>query len=478
MLRQSVITSLRWATSGRLAGQFITWIFTVIVIRILSPSDYGTMAIASLVVGFFVIFEELGMSAAIVYRKNLTDYFAQQIFGLVLCVASIIYVIIFLAAPYVATFFEVPVLREVVRVLALRVPISAFGAVPSALIQKELRFKNKALVEFTATVLASVTTLLLALYGLSVWALVAGNLCLATVQVLGYWITIRRFLAPRFGFRNISSDFRFGSFVSMDRIVWFLYSRADVFFVGKFLGNEILGFYTVAMQIAKLPMTKVAGILNEVGFAAFSKIQDDTREVRRNLLSAVRQLSLASFPVFFGISAIAPEVVGVLLGPKWLAVETPLTLLALVVPLRLINGVTPGFLFALGRVEIAIGNSLLALLILGPAFAVAARYGDLSTVCLVWLIGYPLYYLICLSRALPVISLKMVDYLRPVFLHGLTGAAMYALVRIASTGLHSLQIPPWMVMLVLISIGATFYIGVLWHFARSDLKKLIELARG
>ena len=471
------MTSLRWATSGRLAGQLVTWVFTIIVIRILSPADYGTMAMASLVVGFFIIFEELGMSAAIVHKKDLSEQDLRKIFGLILCFAASVYGLIFLAAPLVARFFTVPELESVIRVLALRIPISASGALPSALIQKELRFKNKAVVEFSAAIMASITTLVAAMSGLAVWALVLGSLSLAGVQMAGYWLNVRRLILPSFNFRNIWQSFRFGSFVSTDRLIWYLYSQADIFFVGKFLGNEILGIYAVAMQLATLPMKKIGSILNEVGFAAFSKIQDDLPEVRRNLLLAVRFIGLIAFPVFFGIGAIATEIVDVFLGSKWQAVEVPLAILVMVVPLRIINGVTPGFLFALGRVEIAVQNSVLALFILAPAFGIAAYYGDLITVCLVWLIGYSAYFLICLYRALPVIEATLSEYLKPVLIYAVAGAIMYVVVRVVSMWLHDLALASVIVMPTLIVVGAASYGVFLWRFALGDLKKLILLVK-
>lgn len=471
------MTSLRWATTGRLAGQLVTWLFTIIVIRILSPADYGTMAMASLVVGFFIIFEELGMSAAIIHKQGLSDDDVRKIFGLILCFAGSVYALIFLAAPFVADFFDVPELEAVIRVLALRIPISASGAVPSALIQKELRFKNKALVEFSATILASVATLVSAIAGLAVWALVIGSLSLAAAQMTGYWLTVRRLVLPSFDFRNIHQDFRFGSFVSADRFIWYLYSQADVFFVGKFLGNEVLGVYAVAMQLATLPMKKIASILNEVGFAAFSKIQKDLAEVRRNLMLAVRFLALVAFPVFFGIGAIADQIVDVFLGSKWAAVKTPLALLVMVVPLRIINGVTPGFLFALGQIEIAVGNSVLALVTLAPAFGIAAYFGGLIPVCLVWLLGYSVYYLIYVARSLPVIDVTLKDYLKPVLFYGLSGGVMYAVVRAMAVVLDGLPFPSAVDMVLLIAAGGATYLAIVWRLAPGDLRKLVTLLK-
>ena len=162
-------------------------------------------------------------------------------------------------------------------------------------------FRRKSIVEFVSAMIASFLTLLLALLGHGVWSLVYGSLCLAAVNMIGMWIALGRIYTPTFHFRRVLPDLQFGGYVSLDRILWYLSSQADVFFIGKFLGKEVLGVYAVAMQLATLPMQKVSQILNEVGFAAFSRIQSDRQEVSEKLLLAVQMVSFLSFPIFFGI---------------------------------------------------------------------------------------------------------------------------------------------------------------------------------
>ncbi|WP_336511698.1 oligosaccharide flippase family protein [Candidatus Accumulibacter phosphatis] len=117
----------------------------------------------------------------------------------------------------------------------------------------------------------------------------------------------------------------------------FFYSQADMFVAGKLLGKEALGFYSVAMHLASLPVQKVSGILNQVAFPAFSKIQNDSATVKLHVLKSVRILSFLSFPVLWGISSIAPEIVQLLLGPKWEPAILPLQILPMIMPLRMIS---------------------------------------------------------------------------------------------------------------------------------------------
>ena len=472
-----VMSSLRWAALGRFGAQIITWVITIVVIRILSPADYGLMALASLVTSVFAVFEGLGMTAALIQKKNLAVELIQKIFAATMLIGALVFVLIYLISPYIAAFFGEPRLSEIIRVMAATIPISAVGALPLALIQKELLFKRKSVVEFIAAALSSVSTLVLAMQGYEVWSLVFGSICLALVKTVGYWSALGKLYVPNFDFRNIKDEVKFGGFVSLDRLIWLFYSQADVFFIGKFLGKEVLGVYSVAMQLAALPMKKIVGILNEVGFSAFARIQSDPKELARALLKAVGNLALVAFPVFLGISAVAPNIVEVVLDEKWVDVAVPLALLALVIPLRLINTTTPTLLYSIGRADVAAQNGFLALIIMVPAFAAAAAWGSVTEVCLVWLILYPVYYFICLSRLLHRIDVRMLEYFRQIGSYAAAAVAMYLSVRIASDVLSTGFFGVIGNLVLLIVLGAIVYTGILWLVARERLVEFVELVR-
>ena len=125
---------------------------------------------------------------------------------------------------------------------------------------------------------------------------------------------------PRFALcRASAAPARFGGFITIDRLLWYVYSQADALIIGKLLGKEILGLYSVGMHLASLPMQKLAGMLNEIGFSAFTRLQEDRAGLREHFIKAVRLLSLLSFPVFFGISSVAPGDRRHLPRQKWVA---------------------------------------------------------------------------------------------------------------------------------------------------------------
>lgn len=475
--RHVVMASLHWSALGRFASQMVTWVITILVIRLLDPADYGLMALGWMFVGIFAAFEGIGLTAALIQKPALGEALVRKLFAAVLLAGLVLYAFVYVTAPLVAWFFDEAGLERLIRVLGLTIPLAATGALPLALIQRELRFKQKSAVEFVAAVSGALLTLAFALAGFGVWSLVAGILCLTVLQSGGYWFAHRRVYRPDFDLRGIRREFGFGGLVTLDRLTWLVYSQADIFFVGKFLGTEALGIYAVAMQLASLPMKRVVGFLNEVGFSAFSKIQQDRAEVARALRTAVRNLALAATPFFFGLAAVAPLAIDVFLDAEWAATALPLTLLALVVPLRLINTVTPTVLFSVGRADVAVQNGALALLTLGPAFAVAAARGDVVDVCLVWLIGYPVYFLVCLLRALPFAGVPLAAYLREMLPFFGSAVVMFLLVRLAGDALRGIGVGDVANLALGVALGVLLYAGLLWIVARARLVEFLRLVR-
>ena len=139
-------------------------------------------------------------------------------------------------------------------------------------------------------------------------------------------------------------------------MLYYLYTIADTVIVGKFLGNALLGTYAIAMNLASIPAEKVLPIITQVSFTSYSRIQDDLDRIRRNLLRTASLIAYAGFPVFFGMAAVAPEAIRLLLGPKWTAIILPFQLICLVLPLKAISPVLPPAVFAIGRPRINMEN--------------------------------------------------------------------------------------------------------------------------
>jgi teichuronic acid exporter len=467
--------ALRWAAGATAIGQIVTWAMTILVIRLLSPSDYGLMAMAMVFVSFLMIINELGLGAALVQQRALDLDATRRVFGTTLLVNATFMALLALAAPLFALFFEEPRLTDIVRVLSLQFLISAFEVVPVAQLERSLDFKRKSLCNLLAAICGGATTLALAWRGFGVWSLVWGNLVLVVLRAVAYNVAAPFPHLPRFGIAGIQGALRFGGFVMLERAMWSLYSQADVFIVGKLLGAHALGIYAVAMHLASLVMHKTGGVLYEVAFPTFSRAQEQGTVFREYLLRSMAILAVLSFPVFVGVASVAPELVAVLLGPDWHAAAPALALLSLVMPIRMASNLLPPALQGVGRPDVSVQNLLIALIVMPIAFAVGTR-GGIIGVCIAWLVTFPLVWITMLARSRAALGVSVAEMLRPLLVPGACALAMF--VAVSATRAASTVLEPQILQLAFLSaVGAAVFLGAMWMVARPRLLDVVALAR-
>lgn len=479
-LRTQVLSSLQWLAAARLVGQGIVWLITLRVIQLLEPADFGLMALTLVPIGFFAVFDEMGLGAALIQKKELEAGIERRVVGALFAVHLAIYVVLAAGAPLWAAFYDEPRLTGLLQVVSLKVPIMALGTVPEALLRRRMAFRDKSLADFAGAVSNSVATLVAAVSGLGVWSLVIGTLAGAVVRSVGMMVAARMLPIPSFSMRGVGALVGFGGGVLATRLLWFLFNQSDILVLGKFLDGAALGVYTVAMTIATMPMQKVAGMLNEVGFAAYSRIQSDRAAVASHYLKTVRILGLVAFPVFWGIAAIAPEIVELLDKGKeearWGGVVEPLGVLAMIVPLRMLATLTAPALLGVGKPWIAFVNQGVSLALMVPAFIFGAQRG-LTGVAYAWVIGYPVLFATMLSWSAPALGVGFVAYARrlvaPVLGGGIMIAGVWLAREYAVGGVGSLIVR----LVALIACGALAYGAFFLTARRDDLREVIGLVR-
>jgi len=473
-LRAQVISGLRWTVAARILAQTVTWASTLVVIRILTPADYGLLAMATIFVAFLSMFSEFGLGPAVVQRLEINIAMLRKVFGTILVVHAGLMALLLLAAPLISAFFDETKVVPIVRVLALQLAIGAFGVIPDALLQRNMDFRRRSLLDLTSAIAGAVTTLGLALAGGGVWALVAGTFLAQASKTIGVNILAPFPHWPTFSLSGLRSLVTFGGHTSASQLLWFFYSQADMFIAGKWLGKELLGFYSVAMHIASLPNQRMAAIINQVAFPAFSRMRHDDEQVGANLLLGVRLLSLVAFPILWGVSCIAPEAVNVIFGPKWKPAIVPLEVLALVMPLRMIGNFVPNAIQGIGRSDILLRISLAGALIAPGAFLIGVNWGLLG-LSIAWLVATPLLFLQNMAQSLPVLGLRFRQFGDAVWPAASAGILMFPAVSSArymtgdQTGILHLT--------TLIGVGAVTYVAASFVLNRHSLREAYGLLR-
>lgn len=474
-LKQKVMSGLAWSAGGRFLAQLITWAITIIVIRLLSPEDYGLMSLSMVFVSFLAMLNELGLGAAVIQSKNINHSTLRSLFGLVLIASLIFYFMLAISSPLIAEFYEDPRLISLILILSLQFLFIGLSVLPQSLLLREMKFRQIAIVDFLSAIAGSITTLALALAGFGVWALAWGSLMNRVASMIGLNIAQPFFYLPSIKIKGMWKFFSFGGYVTFSRIIWYVYSRTDVLIIGKVLGKELLGFYSVGLMLASLPMDKVSGIISRVAFPAFSSVQTEPWLAGQHFLKAVRVISFFSIPVLWGISSIAPEIIEIFLGEKWVEAALPMQLIALVIPLRMISSLMTTAATGVGRPDINLYITLYPLVLMPPAFFVGSYWG-LFGVSLAWILIFPIVF--CLETALFIksIDLGFNDVLKAIQLPFLSGLFMYC-------GVYFLKIAPilqaeiMMKTSLLVCCGAVIYILMSLFVNRNGVNEVRALVK-
>lgn len=474
-LRAKVLSGLFWTGGARLIGQLINWVITIVVIRLLSPADYGLLAMASLFLSFLMMFAEGGLGTALVQARDVDDSRMRSIFGAVILINSALFILLVAAAPAIAAFFEEDRLVPLVRVLAVQILLSIFASVPGAMLSRALDFRRPAIIGLASGICGSLTTLGLALSGYGVWALVLGNLITQACTVVAINIVSPFLKWPDFSMRGARGLVAFGWRLTAGRVLWVLYSQSDSFIAGKLLGKELLGIYSVSMHLASLPGQRVMSVLNQVAFPAFASLQQDRVQLAAAVLKMVRVVGFVAFPVMWGLASVSPEAISILLGEKWQQAALPLQLIALVMPLRMLSTLLPSVTDGIGRPDVAMKNVFIACLIMPLAFLVGCRWGIVG-LSMAWVLAYPLVVLQNVQRSAEAIGMNM----KSILLAAARPLAAAALVYASVTGLRELLLPglPELVrLLVLIATGAGVYAAASWLMNRQGIAEIRALMR-
>lgn len=454
-MKQEVISALKWSALGKGASQVVSWVITIYVIRLLSPADYGLMAMVMVVIAFISTFNEFGLGAALIQSREISDEKIGAIYGATLLLGAGLSALLALASPLISAFFDEPHLSLLLSVAGLQFFINATIVVPESMMKRGLRFKPLSIIYLIGVLSASLTTLVLALLGHGVWALLLGNMAGAVVKAGLLIMHNPNRVAPNLRLRSATAFLSFGGYMTANRFLAYFVSQADVLIGAKLLGKEMLGLYTVALELASLPLDKVMGAVNPVIFSAVSRMQDKRPALQEGLLKAFRWMAYLTFPLIAGLAVVAPEFIPLVLGSAWTGAILPLQLISMVIPLKLINALLSTAVNGVGRADVGLHNTLVAAVVLPTVFLIGAHWGA-HGLAMAWVVGMPVVFVLNFRRSSLAIGITARQVLRALWLPTLSvGSMVLALLLLRKILPASLQ--PWALLATLVAVGAAVF---------------------
>lgn len=476
-LRHAAARGVRWTFLGTVATAVTQLVQLVVLSRLLAPRDFGIMGVLLVVTGFALAYTDLGISAAIVQRRDATREQLSSLYWLNVAMGAAVFAVAWAAAPLAVAFFREAALLAPLRVLSVMFLLVPLGKQFEMLLQRDLEFDVLARTEIAGAVIGTAVAVGAAFAGAGVWALVAGALAGAGVRaaMLGA-IGLRRF-RPSLHFRraDLEGFLSFGAYQVGEQSINYLGERLDQLLLGRLLGVGPLGFYNFAFNLTSQPLSRINPVVNRVAYPTFCQLQGDRERLRRGFLRVVQLLVTVNAPLLAGLAAVAPLLIPAVFGEKWVPSVPLVQLLAVLALSRSLGNPMGSVLLARGRADIGFRLNVLLIVLSVPALWIGGRQGGAVGIVGGLLAVQAVLHVVVFRWILrPQLGMHVGEYVavlaRPIALALLMAAAVWALPialpTVARVPMLGLQIVA----------GAVLYLGALAATDRDALRELASLA--
>lgn len=317
-LKTKVLSNLIWRYAERCGAQGVQFIVSIILARLLSPSDYGLIGLITVFISVCNLFISSGFGNALVQKKNAESKDFSSVFYFNIVVSVLLYIVMFFTAPLIADFYNEQLLIPVIRVLSLGLVVGGFGAVQNAYVQKGLQFKKFFFATLGGTIVSAVVGIYIAYKGGGVWALVAQTLTSQCANTLILWIIVKWRPTLEFSFKRMKVMFSFGWKMLASSIIDTIYNNIYTLVIGKFYSTEELGIYNRGKTFPVMVVENINSSIQSVLFPAMSKYQDNRETVKNMVRRSITVSTFLIFPAMAGLAAIAKPLTVILLTEKWL----------------------------------------------------------------------------------------------------------------------------------------------------------------
>lgn len=338
-LRKQATEGFFWVTVARVLSRALSFLSTLILARILVPDQFGLVWVADLAVNAFLLLQELGLGAALIYRKDRVEEAANTAFFTMIGFSLVLYLVALITAPATAALFSrdpntIPQIIPILRTLSLTLVISAIGRVPQALLAKELDFRRKTMPRLMGGFAGAAVSIGLALTGFGVASIVLGRLCNSIVSAASVWFFVRWRPTLSFDFGLAREMVDYAKHILGSQVMVFFITNIDDAFVSRYLGAWALGVYGLAYKISNTPATEISRLIGEVMFPTFTKVGEDRERMKSMYLRTTRYVAMLSIPISLCIIVFAEYFVYSAYGKRWAGAILPMQLLGVYGMLR------------------------------------------------------------------------------------------------------------------------------------------------
>ncbi len=389
-LKRKTKFGLYWSAAGHLINKGMQFAFGIILANLLSPDAYGVVGMLSIFICVIGLFVDCGFSQSLIRKldRKQVDFSTEFFFNVLVGIVG--YLILFAASPFIATFYNMPILSPILKVVGLGVVINSLCVVQSSQFAIRLDFKTPAKLSMITQLTTGCVGILLAYYGWGVWALVYQHLAGSVLYAVLVWILAGWRPTFEFSKESFRYQWNFGSKVLASNIIQQVYDNLYPLVIGKFFSARSLGLYSRAQAFAFFPSTNISSIINSVIFPILSKINNDVERVVSIYRRMIKATAFMVFPMMLGVAAIASPLIKILLNEEWYSCIIYLRLLCLALIWQPLSSIHLNTLKVIGRTDV-----VLKLEIMKRGAGLLSIFGAIPFGVTGMCIGFDIFYVYC-----------------------------------------------------------------------------------
>lgn len=471
-LKKKTVKGTLWTGMERFWVQGVQFLVMLVVARILSPKDYGLIGMLAIFIHVSQSLVESGFSQALIRKKDRTELDNNTIFYFNIVMSLFIYALLYLIAPYVASFYNEPLLCPVMRVFSLVVIINSFNIVQRALFSIHLDFKKTAHAAMSSALISGVAAIYMAKKGFGVWTLVYQQIIFGIVSttVLWYYSTWR----PKwvYSWKSFKEMFAFGFNLLISGLIDTVYKNLYTIVIGKVFNATSLGYYSRADHYAQLPASNFNAVFLRVTYPVLCKMQDDENRLRENYRKLLRVSAFVIFPIMCGLAGAAYPSVVMLIGKKWAYASVLLVPICLAKMWYPIHAINLNLLKVKGRSDLFLNLEIIKK-ILGVIIIFASIPFGLLFMCYSQIVSSLIALSINTYYTGKMIHLGFWKQMKDISHILLTSLAMFAIIKVMNMGIDNLYLQ----FALDVIVGIVFYCGVAFLFRFKEIDDIQSLRK-
>ncbi|MEI8046633.1 MAG: lipopolysaccharide biosynthesis protein [Bacteroidota bacterium] len=374
-LKRKTVNGFFWSMLESVLSQGQGMVFGIFLARMLSPQEFGLLGMITIFISIAQVFVDSGLNQALVRKQQCTNLDYSTIFWVNIVIGFVAFIVIWFAAPLIATFYQKPELILLTRVTSIAILIGSVTLIQQTILTKDIDFKTLTKTSTTGTFISGVASLVLAFYGFGVWSLVWRTLINQAVRSYMMWRHNRWLPQWVFSKRIFSELFSFGSKILFISVIAAVYKSFYNLIIGKNYSDTMLGYYTNADQYSTLPSSTISNVTNKVSYPILSEMQDDNVRLKSSISKLIKNVMYLSFIIMFGLAAVAQPLFSVLFGPKWLPSVPIFQALCLAYAISPMHVINHNIMKVKGRSDLFLRTEIIKYIVFTPLLFLGIIYG-------------------------------------------------------------------------------------------------------